>query len=141
MNPCPNVQLDVAGHHSICDACAERPGEATTDSDAVGDYLAALSLAASNSSGDAPGLVKRLNTCALDPANSAGQSQSTHFIAGMQPFLCRILLSRSGKTTDADWTKVQLTGYRHLFPMLGVMTIIAAFAFAVAVAFQCCELL
>ena len=38
---------------------------------AVGEYLAALSLAASNST-DAPALVKRLNTSALHPALSAG---------------------------------------------------------------------
>ena len=88
MKACPNVQLDVAGHHNICNACAERPGEVSTDSDAVGDYLAALSLAASNSSGDAPSLVKRLNTCGLDPASLAGLSRSTYFIAVMQLCLC-----------------------------------------------------
>ena len=46
--------------------------KAAQGADAVGEYLAALSLAASNSSADAPALVKRLNSSVLDPALSAG---------------------------------------------------------------------
>ena len=42
------------------------------ETDAIGEYLAALSLAASNSSADAPALVKRLNSSVLDPTLSAG---------------------------------------------------------------------
>ncbi len=56
---------------SMCDA--EGAG---TGPDAVGEYLAALSVAASNSMGDAPGLVKRLNTHALDPAQMTGVLQT-----------------------------------------------------------------
>ena len=54
---------------------------------AVGEYLAALSLAASNST-DAPALVKRLNTSALHPALSAGV-----------PF-CRTIVSFSRATAS-----------------------------------------
>ena len=58
-------------------ACGSPYAEgARTGPDAVGEYLAALSIAASNSTGDAPGLVKRLNTHALDPAKVTGLLQS-----------------------------------------------------------------
>ena len=47
-------------------------GQAPQGTDAIGEYLAALSLAASNSSADAPALVRRLNSSVLNPALSAG---------------------------------------------------------------------
>ena len=53
----------------VCLAGSERAAQGT---DAIGEYLAALSLAASNSSADAPALVKRLNSSVLDPTLSAG---------------------------------------------------------------------
>ena len=46
--------------------------KAAQGADAIGEYLAALSLAASNSFADAPALVKRLNSSVLDPTLSAG---------------------------------------------------------------------
>ena len=59
----------------VCLAGSENAAEGT---DAIGEYLAALSLAASNSSADAPALVKRLNSSVLDPTLSAGACAAHH---------------------------------------------------------------
>lgn len=54
---------------------AAEPEKAGDGPDAVGEYLAALSLAASNSTANAPGLIKCLNTSVLNPTLAEGLAQ------------------------------------------------------------------
>ena len=74
----------------ICLAGSEK---AAQGADAIGEYLAALSLAASNSSADAPALVKRLNSSVLDPAPSAGAARCQGSQAVTAPLVARDFLS------------------------------------------------
>ena len=64
---------------SFCLDVCPHAESTSTGPEATGEYIAALSSAASYSTGDATGLVKRLNTQALDPAQLPGVSQRAEY--------------------------------------------------------------